>query len=133
MGDCEYSRTLELFGDQLLDGLFSHDVDVCSGLIKYHDLIVLQDGPHNAQKLFLSDSEIAAVFCDLVAEASLFILRLRSWSLAWSDLRRSFFFLLLLIIWGLLFLEEIFKFGSAEEFNDAFVTGCIERVKVVSE
>ena len=63
-------RTLsELLLDQRLDFLLSHDVNVCSGLIKHDDLVLAQDGAANADELPLSNAQIRTAFTYLKVNA----------------------------------------------------------------
>ena len=65
MGDAKDSCIFELLVDELLDCLFSHDVDIRSSFVKNHDLISAQNGPNYTNELPFSQAEIIALLLDL--------------------------------------------------------------------
>ena len=63
-------RTLsELLLDQRLDFLLSHDVNVCSGLIKHDDLVLAKDGPADTNKLAFASAQIGPTFRNFEVDA----------------------------------------------------------------
>ena len=69
MRDGQDCAILELGRDHLLDQLVVLDVDVGSGLVDQDDLAVLQEGPADAQKLFLPHRQV--LVSDLGVDAAL--------------------------------------------------------------
>ena len=65
VSDRDHSTFGELLLDQLLDLLFCHDIDVCSGLIKDHNSILSQDSPADTNELLLSRAQIGTCLADL--------------------------------------------------------------------
>ena len=61
VGYGQHSGALELFVDQLLDRLLCDHINVRCCLIKEDNLVVSQNGPDNAEQLFLTNGQVAAV------------------------------------------------------------------------
>lgn len=55
MGNGNNSWLFEILSDTLLDGLLCFYVNVRSGLIKYQDVITLEENSSKTEELFLSD------------------------------------------------------------------------------
>jgi len=61
VGDGEHCGVFEVLRHQFLDVLFSHDVDVGSGLIKHHNFVLSEDGSQDAEQLLLASTQTFGV------------------------------------------------------------------------
>ena len=50
----QHRRAYKFLRNELLDDLFSHYIDICSGFIQENDLVMAKNGSYNADELSLT-------------------------------------------------------------------------------
>ena len=69
MRNRDHSRVGELLLDQLLNLLFSYNIDIGSGLVEHHHLVLAQDCPADADELPLASAKISSALSNLKVNA----------------------------------------------------------------
>ena len=81
MCDCDDGALGKLLFNQLLDLLFSDDVNVGCSLVKDNDLIFPQDSTADAKQLLLTSTKVCTSFADLEVDALSLLLSFLSFTL----------------------------------------------------